>query len=79
MTSRDDPLAADEASLPIKGGCSCGVDPFSSLPADMHPKPTPRKVGLRRIRCPACGLEYWTNRPQDLCLRCDRGGDVDSR
>jgi hypothetical protein len=30
--------------------------------------------GLRKVKCPACGLEYWTNRKTDLCIECEKKG-----
>jgi len=51
------------------GGCCCG-DPYSSLPPEARPKPSPRVDGLRETRCPKCGLVYLTNRSTDVCIRC---------
>ena len=30
--------------------------------------------GLRKVKCPACGFEYWTNRDTDLCIDCEKKG-----
>jgi hypothetical protein len=51
--------------------CTCAQDPFAGLPPELRPKPKPVEGGLRHIRCPGCGLEYWTNRQRDLCVTCE--------
>jgi small redox-active disulfide protein 2 len=28
--------------------------------------------GLRKVACPVCGLNYWTNRDTDVCSDCER-------
>jgi small redox-active disulfide protein 2 len=35
----------------------------------------PRKdsmSGLRKVICPVCGLNYWTNRDTDVCSDCEK-------
>jgi hypothetical protein len=56
------------------GACSCVSDPFSSLPPELRPQPKPKKSGLRQVTCPGCGLNYWTNRPTDVCIACEKQG-----
>ena len=54
--------------------CACVADPFAELPPDMRPRPQSRMGNLRRVTCPACGLNYWTNRAIDLCVDCEKQG-----
>jgi hypothetical protein len=54
-----------------QGPCSCVTDPFGAVPAELRPEPR-KKGSLRRIQCPGCGKEYWTNRETDLCLDCEK-------
>lgn len=54
--------------------CTCIQDPFAGLPPELRPKPQPKKSGLRQATCPACGMNYWTNRPTDLCIECEKKG-----
>jgi hypothetical protein len=54
-----------------KGQCSCTADPFVSLPAELRPKSTMAKAGLRYVTCPNCGMKFWTNRLTDLCIKCE--------
>ncbi len=56
------------------GPCPCNADPFAGLPPEVRPKPEVRKSDLRQVTCPACGLEYWTNRTTDVCLDCQKTG-----
>jgi len=53
------------------GGCSCTSDPFASLPPEMRPRKDVMS-GLRKVVCPICGLNYWTNRSTDVCSECER-------
>ena len=52
--------------------CSC-QDPYSELPADLRPENSTKKNGLRKVTCPQCRQEYWTNRERDDCIRCEQG------
>lgn len=54
--------------------CSCVQDPFASLPPELRPTPELKKGGLRKVTCSVCGLEYWTNRNTDLCIKCEEQG-----
>ncbi len=54
--------------------CSCMSDPFSILPPELRPRPKDVLSGLRKVACPVCGLEYWTNRDTDLCIDCEKKG-----
>ena len=53
------------------GGCACNRDPFASLPPEMRPRKDVMS-GLRKVVCPVCGLNYWTNRSTDVCSECER-------
>jgi small redox-active disulfide protein 2 len=52
-------------------GCACTKDPFASLPPEMRPRKDSMS-GLRKVVCPVCGLNYWTNRDTDVCSDCDK-------
>jgi small redox-active disulfide protein 2 len=52
-------------------GCACTKDPFASLPPEMRPRKDSMS-GLRKVVCPVCGLNYWTNRSTDVCSECER-------
>lgn len=54
--------------------CTCVQDPFAVLPAELRPRQISWKNGLRKVTCPGCGLEYWTNRNTDLCVDCEKKG-----
>jgi hypothetical protein len=54
--------------------CSCMSDPFINLPPDLRPRPKDVLSGLRKVKCPACGFEYWTNRDSDICIDCEKKG-----
>jgi hypothetical protein len=54
--------------------CSCVGDPFANLPPELRPRPVSTMKGLRKVTCPGCGIVYWTNRPTDLCLECEKKG-----
>jgi hypothetical protein len=61
----------EDAGRKAEGPCSCVSDPFSAVPAELRPEPH-KKGSLRKVGCPACGKEYWTNRQDDLCLDCQK-------
>lgn len=50
--------------------CDCVRDPFSVLPPELQPR-RKEKGSLRKLNCPVCGKEYWTNRETDLCVDCE--------
>jgi len=52
-------------------GCACNADPFAGLPPEMRPHKDVMS-GLRKVVCPVCGLNYWTNRDTDVCSDCER-------
>lgn len=55
--------------------CICTRDPFGDIPAEFRP-PSRKKSSLRRVICPSCGQEYWTNRETEeteLCFACEKG------
>lgn len=54
--------------------CTCIQDPFAALPPEARPPTPPKKGDLRKVECPGCGMEYWTNRATDLCIDCERKG-----
>lgn len=64
------PSAAEQKSPMPK--CACTADPFADLPPELRPPAAPRQDSLRKVSCPRCGLEYWTNRKTDLCMRCEQ-------
>ena len=53
------------------GSCSCTSDPFASLPPEMRPRKDVMS-DLRKVVCPVCGLNYWTNRETDVCSGCEK-------
>jgi len=55
--------------------CDCLKDPFADLPPEVRPQ-TPKKSLLRKVTCPGCGREYWTNRDTDICFDCEKRGVV---
>jgi len=61
----------DAEGRPAK--CTCVTDTFAALPPELRPRPR-RKSSLREVTCPGCGLVYWTNRPTDLCMGCEKRG-----
>jgi len=72
MSKKEEPSPEDKVSS--KGSttsCSCVSDPFASLPSELRPRPQPKKGGLRQVRCPGCGQEYWTNRATEVCIECE--------
>jgi len=52
-------------------GCACNRDPFAGLPPEMRPRKDSMS-GLRKVVCPVCGLNYWTNRDTDVCSDCEK-------
>jgi len=58
----------DSTSAP----CACNADPFAALPPEERPRGKPPMGNLRRVICPMCRLEYWTNRTADLCPVCEK-------
>jgi len=53
--------------------CDCMRNPFAALPPEMHPRPQ-KKSSLRKVTCPGCGRQYWTNRSTDVCFDCEKKG-----
>ena len=51
-------------------GCSCGGDPFASLPPDRQPRKKSWKANLHNVTCPTCGNKYWTDRDIKYCSTC---------
>ena len=56
------------------GGCACNRGPFTDLPPELRPPKQTKRSGLREVTCPGCGLHYWTNRPGDVCIECEKKG-----
>jgi hypothetical protein len=54
--------------------CTCVQDPFAALPPELRPKPMRKTGDLRKVTCPSCKLVFWTNRPTDLCIDCEKKG-----
>ena len=57
-------------SVPV--GCNCVPDPFAELPPEARPPSKLRMGKLKKVTCPDCGLNYWTNRSTDLCKDCQK-------
>lgn len=53
--------------------CTCMKDGFATVPPEMRPRPQ-KKSSLRKVTCPGCGLDYWTNREGDVCMECEKKG-----
>jgi hypothetical protein len=53
--------------------CSCVKDAFAALPPGLRPRPK-KQHSLRQVTCPECGLDYWTNRSVNLCIKCEGKG-----
>ncbi len=74
MTRHAEPVTGDAPET--EGGkppqCSCMQDPFAALPPELRPRPASELNGLRKVVCPVCGLNYWTNRNTDLCVDCEK-------
>jgi len=68
---KEPPKAETENKAPA---CTCGQDPFASLPPALQPKNKSWKSGFRQVTCPGCGLEYWTNCKGDMCTACQKKG-----
>jgi len=54
-----------------QGPCTCMKDGFAALPPEVRPRPK-KKSSLRKVKCPGCGLTYWTNRDSNLCMDCEK-------
>lgn len=54
--------------------CTCVQDPFAALPPDLRPRAKSWMAGFRKVTCPGCGFQYWTNRKTDLCVDCEKKG-----
>ena len=53
------------------GACSCVPDPYADVPPELQPRRN-KRGSLRKVTCPVCGKEYWTNRETGLCIDCER-------
>ena len=71
IKDKTEPKQSEEPDKPL---CSCMSDPFTSLPPELRPRPKDVLSGLRKVKCPACGFSYWTNRDTDLCIECEKKG-----
>ena len=71
MDDKTKPTKNEELEKPL---CSCLTDPFTSLPPELRPRNLDVMKGLRKVNCPSCGFEYWTNRDTDLCIDCEKKG-----
>lgn len=60
------------SNRPGDGGCACNRDPFAGLAPEMRPQCQDAMSGLRKVTCPGCGLDYWTNRSIDICIDCEK-------
>lgn len=54
--------------------CTCVQDPFAALPPELRPRKKTWMSGLRKVTCPGCGAQFWTNRKTDLCADCEKRG-----
>jgi hypothetical protein len=54
--------------------CNCFQDPFAALPPELRPRQRSGMEGFRKVACPGCGFQYWTNRETDLCVDCEKKG-----
>ncbi len=52
--------------------CACIQDPFAALPPELRPRQRSWTDGLRKVTCPGCGRQYWTNRETDYCMDCEK-------
>jgi hypothetical protein len=68
---KTEPKHNEELEKPL---CSCMSDPFSNLPPELRPHPKDVLSGLRKVTCPVCGFDYWTNRNTDICIDCEKKG-----
>ena len=71
IKDKTEPNQNEELEKPL---CSCMPDPFNNLPPELRPRPKDVLSGLRKVKCPACGFDYWTNRDTDLCIDCEKKG-----
>jgi len=44
------------------------------VPPELRPRSKTWQSGLRKVACPGCGLEFWTNSEWDYCVACRRAG-----
>jgi len=51
--------------------CACVKDTFAALPPELRPR-SQKKDSLRQVICPGCRQVYRTNRPTDICIRCEK-------
>jgi hypothetical protein len=78
MIMNDDPNSEKEKEatkqLPEDkpGQCACFRDPFAAIPPEFRPRQRSWMDGLRKVTCPGCGLQYWTNRDSDDCSDCQK-------
>lgn len=54
--------------------CTCIQDPFADLPPELKPRRKTWMSSFRKVTCPGCGFQYWTNRKTDLCVDCEKKG-----
>lgn len=54
--------------------CTCIQDPFAGLPPELRPRQRSWMDGFRKVTCPGCGSQFWTNRKVDLCADCEKKG-----
>ena len=71
---RNEQTQADQTENEVRPDCTCVSDPFASLPPESRPRPKNTMGGLRKVTCPKCGLQYWTNRKSDLSIDCEKSG-----
>ncbi len=74
MTDEIEKTDSKDQEVSEKPLCSCMSDPFTSLPPELRPHPKDVLSGLRKVKCPTCGFEYWTNRDTDVCIDCEKKG-----
>ena len=74
MKDMDDNIKPKQNQELEKPLCSCLTDPFTSLPPELRPRNVDVMKGLRKVNCPSCGFEYWTNRDTDICIDCENKG-----
>lgn len=75
MDDKKDKLEPSQTQPPGKPPlCTCLQDPFKALPPELSPHRKSVMDALRKVTCPGCGLDYWTNRKTDLCIDCEKKG-----
>lgn len=74
MSEQHDSFNNSEVGKRNSPRCTCVTDPFSMLPPELQPRSRNSMGGLRKVTCPGCGLVYWTNRPTDVCIECEKKG-----